>query len=696
MADCEIKQNTIKSLISKGFSKRYVLIFALLILYITFTAFTTESLSIFNGKVSDMNDLEFYLSAASSLLFGGAILYMAFTSFGAKLNRPLFVICSILLVIDIVAVLTFPKTIGNQGVVYSIKDSERARYIINWLVADVCIYIFIGIVPYIFKSHTAVDFWLWVGIGVGLLLIFASFFKDKDSWKLMLSGKQINGLLSLTNHKNTFGFVLVWGFSCSLILYAKYHRPPYVFLCVLFALMSFAVSSKSTIATLGIETALTIILFPIVCWKKRKKGQIIFLSIMGFWTIFLILVAFAPIAPLRGFSDFLKAEVKNLFTFSGGNMTGRTVIWKGIFDGFKNNPTIMLFGAGDGVFEYFVGTCAPEYVYLNYKLAAHNGFLYVWGRFGLVGLLVYLVGLAYIIYDTIHAIKVRKDVWLFVIFIVLFGFLCHSMAEDDALLDMRLKGMMFLGIIWWPLSISRRDWNRKKSQSLLTEEPKIINVTKHSSLDILKTSYLVSTILFVVLVGLAPLFETAFGTCSFNNKYSLAGLTVLFLAGPLLLLVGKKLRDANEKTRYFFHTVLTLAFFVWGFVVGMIADSLMYPLVLIGVFLLALISGGMGLKFEKPALKEMYPLLIKIFIGVIVVGLSHCLNAYLPSEITKTCLVILLCLYVSIDVLAFSLLSKVKTYNGSIDVIGLNIESLYENKFDEIDTKANERINSTY
>ncbi len=694
MVDEEARQGRLKKLIASGFSRRYVLVFVLLILYIAFTAFTTESLSIFNGEVSNMNDLEFYLMASASLLLGAGIIIFAFKSFNAKFNRPLFVICAVLLVIDIVAVSTFPETISANWMTYTIHNNERIRYIFNWLVADVGIYIFIGIVPYIFKSHTGVDFWLWVGIFVGVLLTVASLITEQEAWKSMFSGGNFEGLKSLTNNKNTFGFAILWSFNCSLILYAKYHKPYFLAFCIFFVLMTVATVCKTSIATLGIEVLLTMIVFPIISWKKRKKGQIIFLSIMAVCIAIVLLIAYVPIEPLKGLSKLLKDELNLIFHLSGGTMTGRTDIWKGIFAGFKAKPTVLLFGAGDSVFEYFVGVYAADG--MTAKLAAHNGFLYVWGRLGIVGLLVYVFFIGYIIYNVIRAIKVRKETWMAVLFIVLFGFLCHSMAEDDALLDMRLKGMMFLGIIWWPIGVSNRDYKLSICKEAQKEKVKITTLEKITSLDVLKTSYMISMVLFVVFVGLAPLFETAFGSCLFNNKYSLSGLTVLFLVGPLLFYEAKELKDSGNKICFIMHTILSAFVVVIGVVVGATINSLSYPIAMTFVLLFVLTEGAIGAKFQKLSIKDVYPLLIKVFVAVLVVGLSHCLNAGLPAETMKTCLVAMLCLYVSLEMLVLSIFPKEKFYNGAAGFLEANFESKHETFADRIEIEVNERMNSTY
>ena len=96
--------------------------------------------------------------------------------------------------------------------------------------------------------------------------------------------------------------------------------------------------------------------------------------------------------------------------------------------------------------------------------ASHNGFLMVLGRFGIVGLLVYLALLVYIVVEIIKSAKVRGDGWIGVLLAVLVAVLIHSLFEDTVLLDFRLKGMMTLGIIWIPVGISKRDYEDKKSQ----------------------------------------------------------------------------------------------------------------------------------------------------------------------------------------------------------------------------------------
>ncbi len=701
MIESDAKKRHRESL-SCAFKRRYVLAFVLIIAFLAITVFTTQGLSIFNNGVTMMNDLEFYLMVSASLLTGIGLLVLAFKNFKIKANRTLMVVCFVLLVIDIVAVLIFPSSINNEKYgfywTYSITNNERIRYIFGWVVGDLALYIFVGVIPALFRSHRAIDFWLWVGIGVGLLLIIASFIKESDYWIGLFKGSYSpNGVCSLANNKNTFGFAVFWAFNCALILYSKYHRVPYLILIVFLALITGTIQCKTTIASVGIELMLTVIYFPIVGWKKRKKSQIIYLSIMACSAITITLIAFFPIKPLEGLSQVIKEMMKSIFSLSDGTMTGRTDIWERVFSNMVEHPTILLFGTGDGIFEWFVMASSPDHYMDGYLgIAGHNGFLYVWGRFGIIGVLVYLFGIGYLIYDAIHALKVRKDKWIGILLIVIFGFLAHSMAEDDALLDMRLKGMMFLGIIWWPLFISRRNWALKRGNvsPMPLEQAETTKRRDLSVLDVLKTSYTVSLFLLVLLVGLAPMYASAYGGVKFNNVYSLSGLTIICLLTPLLIAELKLKNDKRQPVGFtiiHWFVVFTVAV---GIIVAFVSETIAYPISIGIVLLLLLFIGGSKQDSKGVGFKDIVPLIIKIVIGLAVVALAHSLCLYLDrSLITKTSIVAILCVYIGLVVLGFSFFPSLKDWNGALDVIGSKIESQYEKDDELLLDKADRRIN---
>ncbi len=701
MIETREKKPKFNSLLAESFTRRYLFAFVLIIAYLAITLFTTQGLSLFNGGVTTMTDLEFYLMVASSLVFGCGILVFAFRQFEVKLNRPLLVICLVLLVIDIVAVLIFPSAINGEiygyYATYSITTGERIRYIFGWLVGDLALYVFVGVIPFLFRSHNGVDFWLWVGMGVGALLLVASFIKENELWKGLLDGSNIEARpSSLTNNPNTFGFAIFWSFNCTLILYSKYHRFPVLIIGVIFALMSVGIQCKTVIACIAIEVLLTGVYFPIVCWKKRRKEAISYIVVLAMLVAFIALVAFVPIKPFENISKIIKSVAKKLLTLSGGSLTGRTQIWAEVFGNMVQHPTILLFGTGDGVFEWFVYASATGMTEGLAGFPAHNGFLYVWGRFGIVGIVVYLFGLGYLFYDTIHAIKVRKDYWAGSILIVLIGFMAHSMAEDDALLDMRLKGMMFLGVIWWPLLISRNDWlNRKNGQPELKQVP-LTSSENLSVIDVLKTSYTISMPILVVSVGFAPLYETIFDGCKFNNVHSLTGLALLCFLAPLLAaVIYLQFKNGNKwKAEIILWSSVFVA--LWGLIFGFVSDTVVYPIALGALLLFLLIFGALGLKPNKIKFIEIVPLILKVLIAFAIIVLSHSLKAYLPDAITNSSVAALFLLYLSLTVLGMTSVSKFSAWNGDIDILGSRIEATYEKVARRQLIRSNNRLTSIF
>lgn len=672
--------------IKESFQPRYVIAFVLIVAYLASVAFTTQGLSLFNpGGVTYMTDLEFYLMVGICTVLGVGLFVFANKQFKIKVRLPLLVICLVLLVIDIIAIKLFPDEINNPdyGVLwtYRVQPAERTRYIFGWFVGDMALYLFCGVIPYLFRSHKTVDFWLWVGVGVGILLIVCSLVIEWDWWKALLTGHPLGWRpKSITNYQNTFAFAVLWSWMCALILYGK-HRTYVGFIgMLLLSAIIIVLQVRTCVGAAGIAAILAVIWLVISGWKKRRGRQIVLLSGVGAFILLLVFVAFVPLPAITNLGAMIKNLAHSMFTFSGGTMTGRTDIWKAVLYNTVKHPTIFLFGTGDGIFEWYVtasaGVAEPG---ITYGFPVHNGFLYVFGRFGVVGLLVYIFGLAYIFKDIHHAVKVRGDKWMVVVGVALICYLIHSIGEDDALLDMRLKGMMGLGIVWWPLAVSKRDWLRKQSLLPVPEKIEIADRKSITPTDVLKFAYAISMLLLVCFVGLAPYYKTIFGSCFYNNKYTLIGLTITLLVAPLLFAEVRMQHKEGNALHFWVHLSLSSVIVIWAFVLGLTSNSMFYPIAISVSLVFLLLEGAIGANLRELKFKEFIPLFVKVLIGLASVCLAHALHGNLDEAlITRTTTVIILIVYLSLNALGLCFYDKPRSWIGCLDLLAARTEVIYE------------------
>lgn len=698
---------------------RYFVTFIWFIIYLTITIFTTQGLSLFNpGGVTHMSDVEFYTMFSASVLLGVGLIVYGMRFFKVKISWAIAALALVLIAIDAIALAFLPDSISanpayfpDYQVTLEISNAMRARFFCSWVASTIGIYLFLAVVPKIMYSHRTMDFWFWVGVFVALGLLIASYIKDFQIYNDIFHFNpatvdpdfNISDLrpFSLCNNANTFGFAVFWGLCCTLILHAKYRRPINFILGVYFLFSIILIGSKNSIFTAGVVSILYLIWALATGWQKRRAQQIVIIVVVLAIGLFILLLFLVPIPALRPIRDIVALIFKIMAGLSGGNFTGRVRLWNIIWGELTARPTSLIFGIGDGAWEYWLSTI------LNWgnpdAACTHNGFFMVLGRFGFIGLAIYLALIVYICVKIYRSVKIYQDKWMSVLVIVLAGIILHSMLEDTTMFDFELKGVMTLGIVYLPLGISRNEYllHRKaiaNNEGYRLQPRRRIEVErKPGATDTMKLAYFISMGLMVLTVAFAPLYKDIFGSCFFFHRSSLIGLMVTFLLCPLLFVVAHMQADKGRKAISTIYIVFGLLVSITSVVVAFATRPVVYTIVLAVVLMIALILGIQGTKGSTFRWSQLWVAFVYIAIGIAFVGISHYLSGHgYVSRDNRSIIVYLGALYLAIQFLLLVFPAKQRLFAGSLVVPIHYLEWQYEKIAVRRLIKGDERIKKTY
>ena len=697
------------------YTPRYFVSWLWVVVYLAVTIFATQGLSLFDpGGVTNSTDLEFYLLFVSSIILGLGLIAFGMRYFKVKINWVLLGFAIVLLAIDIVAVELFPDHVQADPSVFTeyqcyfdITNSLRSRLICGWVAGLLGLYVFLTVFPKIFRSHRTLDFWLWVGVCVAAGLIIASFFVDADTYRTMFTVKHSEVTdpdfifprpSSITNGPNTFGFAVLWGVMCALILHAKYRRFPLFLIGVFYLLMLMLIGSKTCIFACGVMGIIYVVWSIITGWKKRRRQQIALIcflvAIGGLVALFFLL----PVESLKAAQETIGDYFEKMANLSGGDFTGRVSIWKEIWKHMKANPTFLVIGTGDGVWEYFVAAITN---WCDFNLGcSHNGFYMVLGRFGFIGLAIYLAMIVWIIIKIARAIKVYKEKWAWVLYIILIGIIINSLWEDTALLNFELKGIMTLGVTFLPAAISEVGYlNNEESvtEAPTTNRKAIARIVKITATDIMKMAYIISMTLMLVVVGFAPLYKDVLGSCFYNNTNSLVGLAVTFAVAPFVYTEARMQKDCGHKGFMIALLTINSAFIVGSLLAASFTASMIYPIVVGGAYFLLMVAGLIKTKGSSFIWRNIWCLFVNLIIGAVFVVISHYISVSGWININgRDAIVRLLGLYISVQLLLFALPRTPRVWGGAFCQPFDRVEKAYEKISYRRLIKGNERINEIY
>lgn len=342
------------------------------------------------------------------------------------------------------------ETIVTKQFIVSLQNKLHSFLFL--FVALIAAYFQIAIFPRIVSFKKYLLFLLYVIVFVSLVSIFASYFLDKDSYIHLYN----NGLvgyefpMSFLFNRNMYALMLMLG---TFALYYIISLLPkwYNHVILLFIVVNmFFTFSKAAIGITIITYIVNFIYRMIVTFKKHKVRNFIYLFfIIAVISYLFLLIPFPGLENLSFLSETRRFVNEYFINLGPGTFASRTEIWNitdeimfGEFFFFGRAPRI--FNNTLALYMYNIADPSPLQTAF-----AHNGFVEIFGQFGLVGLAIYLLGLvaliSVIVYVAIKNMKIG-----FPSLLVLFGFLVYTMVETSTLFDTTIEGMVTTMLVALP------------------------------------------------------------------------------------------------------------------------------------------------------------------------------------------------------------------------------------------------------
>jgi hypothetical protein len=239
-------------------------------------------------------------------------------------------------------------------------------------------------------------------------------------------------------------------------------------------------------------------------------------------------------------------------TEGGGSVVSRVQIWQNVIDFVSSSPTTLIFGCGDWNFSWFLGL--KMNFGSSYIESAHNGFVDVFGRLGLLGLLMYLIMLVYFVKIFITNVSRRR----YGSFIQLFLFICvlfHGLVEDTNFLNMQTKDMMLSFMTFVPAITDYYLGGKSEKEPDCCFQERVKNRAKvaFTSFDLYIMLLFVFGIFAVIAIGFSDFFSIWLGVKAFSRFTFIAPVFEIMLLAPLFVfLVSNKTNFKTQKIYVFF------------------------------------------------------------------------------------------------------------------------------------------------
>ena len=294
----------------------------------------------------------------------------------------------------------------------------------------------------------------WVGkvyLASVLIMVLIDIFYEGDSIIAIFNGTYSGaGLEFVMGNANVWALLLFAGFLTTVVLsYKKFSIWYYIPMMFLYTFS--IMTSCATTTFIGAFVIVAYTLYEILSHFKENKKQsikhlIIFfgsLAIVGLLLTLLILVIKVPM--FVNYWEFVDSTTfhKNFFT-----MTGRTTIWKKIFELLKENPLDLIFGLGhqtaSNIFRIYVSES------FGVK-SAHNAVMEVFLRYGLFGIVIYLLMIGLTTFCLLRSFIKKKYRFAIIYGLCFVAIMAHSMTESTTLFTPNVGGLYFSFVFILPI-----------------------------------------------------------------------------------------------------------------------------------------------------------------------------------------------------------------------------------------------------
>ena len=377
-------------------------------------------------------------------------------------------------------------------------------------------------------------------------------------------GTDLVGLSSFFHNENLFAmFILYAIFGCFILNF--YHTRPHNY--ILIAGLFFYMTLTTCAATffVGLCAVIIYIIFDLI--RNFKKHWVLTLISAGISTAIIV-------GAIIFFSTAYSNEiswVKNLFTYiqkeifskDFNTFTGRTRIWKDVFDNLINTNLVnLLIGRGYGTSSMFLkglGLMHSSGSFDRAIISAHNGLINILLNSGLIGLGLYAILILLVAFTCIYLLF-KKKVNLSITFgLIICGVLAHSLLESVAFYSTSMVNMLVTIMFTCPLFNCARG----------VFKPKLVNQVKNGDYAYSKMQYrkLRRFISVVIISLIIPCVTLLTSLMTYQHKEMLnTVLTILVVLAISLIFVPQLItmfyKDSSRK-RFIFRTIFLTWHIMW-------------------------------------------------------------------------------------------------------------------------------------
>ena len=418
-----------------------------------------------------------------------------------KVLLPALLIAGLLLIVNVFrqGSRVFPNydNTGTFSISFSVQDRVMASLqVVVWLAV-----MYAAVFVYN-RFRLNKESYRWVGkIYLIALLLFCiiDLFLEGNQIAAILNGTSGgSGLAFLMVNPNIWSLLLFSGFLTAVLLSYKRFRW-YYYLLMIYLFFHNLLTSCSTTTFIEIVVFVIYSLYEIFSHISEDKK----LAVKRLISFFSVIAGIAVV-----FAIFVLTKVPmfvNLWSFITGSifqkdfvtMTGRSSIWIKIFELLKGNPLDLIFG---------LGHITGNKILVEYSTTfrtAHNAFMEVVLRYGLLGACIYIgiIGLA--VFGLIKHILKKNYRFAFIYGICFIAILAHSMTESTTLFTPNVGGLYFSFVFVLPIMniIHEKRFNELKEDVVTAnvEKRKVNTAFYMYSLALLATCFVIAKILNLAL-----------------------------------------------------------------------------------------------------------------------------------------------------------------------------------------------------
>lgn len=551
-----------------------------------------------------------------------------------------------------------PQMVDGFAFTYEVDVWTRIYWTIALFATLFTLYLAIGIFAKRIINPRSVRIVSYVVVLISFISIIVSLATEMDKYVAIFQPIDDKGTIvyqsihSFFLNENSYGQMLLLGILAMIMINAyKHHWWHSIIIILFYDAMIFSTSFTA----LAMSSFVILVYFIYKFFSTIRKHHIrntVLLSISLFVVPALVgltlFMYYKEVPVIREFGIFFKEAIasKDFMT-----ATGRTKIWTDVLN-MMETPLDYMFGMGYKSFNVYFGAY-NEAVYGASRFIAESGYIQVFGSFGFVGIIIYVVAIVFFIYKCISCFTHKK--WRIAVpSLICFITIClYSIFETYVIGEGNTIGLTGLFIFMIPTLIECNSFDKRNDvRDVLSNHKNFIDVKPWNAkrisimvsyfLSLLVTGSLVSFI-FTVGTNLIPISMTAL-LLSF----------VIFLINPYLYSMWSKAPTRNGRiSRYIIMPLMIIALpsvifvsFYWLFEIEVVIALTVIS------FILATAGEIVWTLLAESSAQEMYDGMIRgtlkphiiplIIFGLLFVMTPLLINMYYPlSDFSKILILII-------------------------------------------------------